>query len=139
MVERGKSTSTIMFDNIRKLFKRNDDFIPLLAGFDSKIFREIMERAIPPEQQTKVLRTTYHLTQLWPGGNSARIPELMVMVEATYPHLEHMADLEIFSTNWLAELAIVMQLTTGSAGGLVGQSEQFKQLLREALDNVQPD
>ena len=128
-----------MFDNIRKLFKRSDDFIPLPAGFDSKIFRVVMERAITPEQQTKVLRTTYHLTRLWPGGNSARIPEIMVMVEATYPHLEHMADLEIFSSDWLAELATVMQLTTGSADGLVSQSEQFKQLLREALENVRSD
>lgn len=98
-----------------------------------------MVRAITPEQQTKVLRTTYHLTQLWPGGSSARIPQVIVMIEATYPHLEHMADLEIFSTDWLAELATVMQLTTGSTDGLAGQSEQFRQLLREALDNVKPD
>jgi len=98
-----------------------------------------MERARSPEQQTKVLRTAYHLTQLWPGGDSARIPGVMVMVKATYPHLAHMADLEIFSTSWLAELAIVMQLTAGSADSLAGQSEQFKQLLREALDNVNSD
>lgn len=128
-----------MFDNFRKLFKHSDDFIPLPVGFDSKIFREVMVRAITPEQQTKVLRTTYHLTQLWPGGSSARIPQIIVMIEATYPHLEHMADLEIFSTDWLAELATVMQLTTGSTDGLAGQSKQFRQLLREALDNVKPD
>ena len=128
-----------MFHNIRKLFKRSEDFIPLPAGFDSKIFREVMERAITPEQQTKVLRTTYHLTRLWSGGNAAHIPQVVVMVEATYPHLEHMADLEIFSSEWLAELATVMQLTAASADVLVSQSEQFRQLLHEALANVRSD
>jgi len=128
-----------MFDSIRKLFKRSDDFIPLPKGFDSKIFRQVMVQAITPEQQTKVLRTTFHLTQLWKGGNSAHIPQVIVMVEATYPHLEHMADLEIFSSDWLAELATVLQLTADSADDLVSQSEQFKELLREALDNVKSD
>ena len=98
-----------------------------------------MVQAITPEQQTKVLRTTFHLTQLWKGGNSAHIPQVIVMVEATYPHLEHMADLEIFSSDWLAELATVLQLTADSADDLVSQSEQFKELLREALDNVKSD
>jgi len=128
-----------MFDNIRKLLKHNDEFIPLPVGYDSKVFNQVMEHAITPEQQTKVLRTTYHLTQLWRGGETAHIPQIIVMVDATYPHLELMADHEIFGTDWLAELAIVMQLTAGSADGLVGQSEQFKQLMREAYENVKSD
>ena len=44
-----------MFDSIRKLLKRNDEFIPLPVGLDSKIFNQIMVQAITPEQQTKVL------------------------------------------------------------------------------------
>ncbi len=128
-----------MFDNIRKLLKRNDEFIPLPLGLDSKIFNQVMVQAITPEQQTKVLRTAFHLTQLWKYGNTAHIPQVIVMVEATYPHLERMADLEIFGSDWLAELATVMQLTSDSADGLVSQSEQFEQLLREALDNVKSD
>jgi len=128
-----------MFDNIRRLFKKGDEFIPLPVGIDTKVFNQVMVRAISPDQQTKVLRTAYHLTQLWNGGETAHIPQIIVMVNAAYPHLERMADCEIFDTDWLAELAIVMQLTAGSANGLVGQSEEFKQLLREALENVQPD
>jgi len=128
-----------MFDILRKLLKRNDDFIPLPAGYDEKIFRLVMERAITPEQQTNVLRTTYHLSRLWNGGETARLLQLIVMVEPAYPHLARMADLEMFDTEWLAELAIVIELTTGSADNLVGQSEQFKQLLREAYENVRTD
>jgi hypothetical protein len=128
-----------MFDNIRKLFKRSDDFIPLPAGYDEKIFSLVMERAITPEQQTNVLRTAYHLSQLWSGGETANLLQIIVMVEPAYPHLARMADLEMFGTEWLAELAKVVELTTGSADNLVGQSEQFKQLLKEALDNVQSE
>lgn len=130
-----------MFDNIKKLLKRNDEFIPLPVGFgfDPEIFSQVMERAITPEQQTRVLRTAYHLNQLWNGGDTENIPRIIVMVEAAYPHLERMADLEIFGTDWLAELAIVMRLTAGSADGLVGQSEQFKELLQEAFENVKSD
>ena len=98
-----------------------------------------MEQAITPEQQTKVLRTAFHLTQLWKGGNTAHIPQVIVKVEATYPHLERMADLEIFGSDWLAELATVIQLTSDSADGLVSQLEQFEQILREALDNAKSD
>lgn len=61
------------------------------------------------------------------------------MVDAAYPHLEKMADLEIFGNEWLAELATVIKYTCGSADGLVGQSEQFKQLLRDAYENVNSD
>ncbi len=128
-----------MFDNIRKLLKHNNEFIPLPVGIDSKVFNQVMVRAITPDQQTKVLRTVYHLTQLWKVGETAHIPQIIVKVDAAYPHLERMADLEIFDTDWLAELAIVMQLTAGSADGLVGQSEQFKQLLQEAFENVKSD
>jgi hypothetical protein len=128
-----------MFDNIRKLLKRNDEFIPLPVGLDSKIFNQVMVQAITPEQQTKVLRTAFHLTQLWKGGNTAHIPQVIVKVEATYPHLERMADLEIFGSDWLAELATVIQLTSDSADGLVSQLEQFEQILREALDNAKSD
>ena len=128
-----------MFDNLRKLFKRNDEFIPLPAGYDEKIFRLVMERAITPEQQTNVLRTTYHLSRLWNGGETANLLQLIVMVEPVYPHLARMADLEMFGTEWLAELAKIIELTTGSADNLVGQSEQFKQLLREAYENVKSD
>ena len=128
-----------MFDNLRKLLKRKDDFIPLPVGYDEKIFRLVMERAITQEQQTNVLRTTYHLSRLWNGGETAKVLELIVIVEPAYPHLARMADLEMFGTEWLAELAKVIELTTGSADNLVGQSEQFKQLLREAYDNVKAD
>lgn len=128
-----------MFAALRKLFKRNDDFIPLPPGYDPEVFNSVLARAISPEQQTRVLRTAYHLTQLWNGEKTAHIPRIIVMVEASYPHLERMSDLEIFSDEWLAELAIVIKYTTGSADGLVGQSEQFKQLLREAYENVKSD
>jgi hypothetical protein len=128
-----------MFNNIKKLFKRNDDFIPLPLGYDPQVFNLVMTRAISPEQQTRVLRTAYHLTQLWSGGETAHIPRIIVTVEVNYPHLERMADLEMFGDEWLAELAIVIKLTSGSVDGLAGQSEQFRQLLREAYENVKPD
>lgn len=128
-----------MFDNIRKLFRRGDDFIPLPPGFDPEIFREVMERAKTPQQQTRVLRTVYHLTRLWPAGKAVHIPRAMVMVNAAYPRLARMSNLEIFGTEWLAELAVVMQLTAGSTDGLASQPESFRQLLREALENLKPD
>lgn len=128
-----------MFDNLRKFFKRKEDFIPLSLDCDPEVFNVVMTRAITPEQQTGVLRTAYHLTRLWSGGETAHIPRFIVTVNATYPHLERMADLEIFGDEWLAELAVVIKLTSGSANGLVGQSEQLKQLLREAYENVKAD
>jgi hypothetical protein len=128
-----------MFNNIKKLFRRNNEFIPLPLGYDPQVFNLVMTRAISPEQQTRVLRTAYYLTRLWNGGETARIPRIIVTVEVNYPHLERMADLEMFGDEWLAELAIVIKLTSGSADGLVSQSEQFRQLLREAYENVKPD
>jgi hypothetical protein len=117
-----------MFNNIKKLFRRNNEFIPLPVGYDPQVFNLVMTRAISPEQQTRVLRTAYHLTQLWNSNETARIP-----------HLERMADLEMFVDEWLAELATIMKLTSGSADGLVSQSEHFRQLLREAYENVKSD
>jgi hypothetical protein len=128
-----------MFNNIKKLFRRNNEFIPLPLGYDPQVFNLVMTRAISPEQQTRVLRTAYHLTQLWNGGETARIPRIIVTVEVNYPHLERMADLEMFGDEWLAELATIMKLTSGSADGFVSQSEHFRQLLREAYENVKPD
>ena len=128
-----------MFDTLRKLFKRNDNFMPLPVGYDPKVFNSIMSLAITQEQQTRVMRTAYHLTQLWNSDKMAHIPRVIVLVEANYPHLERMADLEIFGDEWLAELAIVMQYTSGSADSLAGQSEQFRQLLGEAYENLKGD
>ena len=128
-----------MFINIKKLFRRNNEFIPLPAGYDPQVFNLVMTRAISPEQQTRVLRSAYHLTQLWNSNETARIPQIIVTVEVNYPHLERMADLEMFGDEWLAELATIMKLTSGSADGLVSQSEHFRQLLREAYENVKPD
>ena len=126
-----------MFENFRKLLRHDEKIIPLPPGFDSKVFNQVISRAISPEQQTKVLRTTYHLTQLWQGSKTSEITEIIVMVDAAYPHLERMSDLVIFDTDWLAELAIVVKLTMGSADNLVGQSEHFKQILKEAFENIQ--
>ena len=128
-----------MIDRVRKFFRRSDELIPLPEGFDSKIFSQVTVHAETPEQQTKVLRTTFHLAQLWKDSDSAHIPQVMVMVEATYPHLERMADLEISSSDWLAELATVMQLTADSADDLVRQSKEIDQLLRETLDKAKSD
>ena len=128
-----------MFNNIKKLFRRNNEFIPLPLGYDPQVFNLVMTRAISTEQQTKVLRTAYHLTRLWGGGETAHIPQIIVTLESNYPHLERMADLEMFGDAWLAELATIMKLTSGSADGLAGQSEQFRQLLHEAYENVKSD
>lgn len=127
-----------MFDHIRKLFHRGDEFIPLPPGFDPEIFREVMGRAKTPQQQTRVLRTVYHLTRLWPAGEAAHIPRAMIMLDAAYPRLARMSNLEMFGSEWLAELAAVMQLTAGSADGLASQPESFRQLLRAALENLKP-
>ena len=108
-------------------------------GYDAEIFRLVMERAITQEQQTNVLRTSYHLSQLWQGEENRRILHVILMVEPAYPHLATMANLEIFGDNWLAELATVVKLTMGSVDNLVGPSEQFKTLLQEAFDNMHPD
>lgn len=34
----------------------------------------------------------------------------MLMIDATYPHLEKMADLDISSADWLAELTKAMEI-----------------------------
>lgn len=98
-----------------------------------------MVRAETPEQRVKVMRTACRLAQLWEDGNQAHIPRLMVMIEATYPHLERMADLEVYSSDWLAELATAMQVTANSTDDFARQSEEFDQLLRDALDKAKPD
>ncbi len=128
-----------IIDRIRKFFGRSDELIPLPEGFDSKIFSQVMVRAKTPEQQTKVAHTAFYLARLWKDGNSAHIPQVMAMVEATYPHLERMADLEPLSSDWLAELATAMQLTAESADDLVRETEEIDQLLRAALDNSKSD
>lgn len=128
-----------MFDKVRKLFKRNNEVIPLPEGYDSEIFTQVMERAITPEQQTGVLRTAYHLTRLWNGGDTAQIPRVITMVEANYPHLERMAAHEIFSQEWLDELKTVLLTTADSAEVLVYLPKDFRQLLLDTLNNLEPD
>lgn len=125
-----------MFENFKKLLGRRGQSIPLPAGYDQKIFDLVMERSISQEQQANVLRTTYHLSQLWNGRETAGILEVIAVNEPTYPHLARMADLEMFGEEWLAELAKVVEMTTGAADNLVGQSDHFKQLLRDAYENI---
>jgi hypothetical protein len=111
-------------DRIRKLFNRND-----ADRFGVQVFSQIVACAKTPEQQDKVLCTVSHLARLWKEGDAVRIPQVMAMVEETYPHLERMADLEIHSAEWLAELAAATQITADSADGTVQQTEKFDQLL----------
>lgn len=128
-----------IIDRIRRLFGRGDELIPLPEGFDSQIFSQVMVRAETREQQAKVMRTALQLAQLWKDGDQAHLPRAMVMVEATYPHLERMADLEVYGSDWLSELAAAMQATADSADDLVWQSKETAQLLRDALDKSPPD
>lgn len=128
-----------MFDNIKKLFKRDNEVIPLPEGYDSEIFTQVMERAITPEQQSSVLRTTYHLSRLWNGVDTGQIPAAITMVDANYPHLERMAALEIFSQEWLSELKTVLQITANAADVLVYLPKNFRTMLLDALDNLEPD
>ncbi len=111
-------------NRIRKLFNRND-----ADRFGMKVFSQVVACAKTPEQQDKVLCTISHLVRLWKEGDAARIPQVMAMVEETYPYLERMADLEIHSTEWLAELAAATQITADSAEGTVQPTEKFDQLL----------
>jgi len=111
-------------ERIRKLFNRND-----ADRFGMQVFSQIVASAKTPEQQDKVLCTVSHLARLWKEGDSVRIPQVMAMVEETYPHLERMADLEIHSAGWLVELAAATQITADSADGTVQQTEKFDQLL----------
>jgi len=128
-----------IIDRIRKFFGHSDELIPLPEGFDSQIFSQVMVRAKTPEQRTKVAQTAFYLARLWKDGESAHIPQVMVMVEATYPHLEQMANLEPLSSDWLTELATVMQLTADSADDLVRETEEINQLLQAALDKPKSD
>jgi len=128
-----------MFENIKKLLKRDDGIIPLPAGYDSEIFNQVLMRSISSEQQTAVLRTSYHLSQLWCAGDTEEIPRAITMVDAAYPHLERMADLVLFSEEWLDELNTVIQITSNSAEVSLYYPEQFKQLLHDALENLQPE
>jgi hypothetical protein len=111
-------------DRIRRLFRHNQ-----ADRFGVQTFSQIVACSKTPEQQDKVLRTVFHLTRLWKDGDAVHIPQVMAMVEGTYPHLERMADLEIHSAQWLAELAAATQITADSASGTVQQSEKIDQLL----------
>ena len=128
-----------IIDRIRRLFGRSDDLIPLPEGFDSQIFGEVIVRAETPEQKTKVMHTAFQLAQLWKDSNQAHLPRVMVMIDATYRHLERMADLEAYGPAWLAELAAAIQVTADSADDLVRQSADIDRLLRNALEKAKPD
>ena len=128
-----------IIDRIRRLFGRSNDLIALPEGFDSQIFSQVIVRAETPEQKTKVMHTAFQLAQLWKDGNQAHVPRVMVMIDATYPHLERMADLEAYGSDWLSELAAAMQVTADSADDLVRQSEEIDRLLRDSLDKEKPD
>lgn len=122
-----------IIESIRLLFShRKDDLIPLPAGYDSQIYSEVMMRIAAPEQQSKVMRAAFQLAQLWQYGDLAHIPRVMVMVEATYPHLERMADLEVYTTDWLSELTAAMQLTAEFTGNHDQLSEEIDRLLHDA-------
>ena len=111
-------------DRIRKLFNRND-----ADRFGMKVFSQVVACAKTPEQQDKVLCTISHLARLWKEGDAVRIPQIMAMVEDTYPHLERMADLEIHSAEWLVELAAATQITADSADDTVQPTGELDQLL----------
>ena len=91
-----------------------------------------MTRISIPEQQTRIIRTAYQLTQLWQYGDLSHIPHVMIMFEATYPHLERMADLEIYSSGWLTELIAAMQLTAKFTGNQSQLAAEIERLMCDA-------
>lgn len=119
-----------IIESIRLLFgRRSDDLIPLPEGYDSQIYSEIMSRISIPEQQTRLIRATFQLAQLWQSGDLSRIPRVIIMFESTYPHLERMADLEIYSSGWLAELIVALQLTAKFTGNQPQLAEEIERLM----------
>ena len=119
--------------SIRLLFgRRRDDLIPLPAGYDAQIYNAVMLRIAVPERQTRVMRAAFQLAQLWQYGDLSHIPRVMIMIEATYPYLERMADLDVYSPDWLAELIAAMQLTAKYTGNQDQLSEEIDRLLRDA-------
>ena len=97
-----------------------------------------MQRVSIPERQTRIIRTTFQLAELWQYGDLSHIPRVMIMFEATYPHLERMADLEIYSSTWLFELIAALQITAKVTGNQGQLAEEIDRLMRdvELLDNT---
>lgn len=122
-----------IIESIRLLFGRHkDNLIPLPPGYDAQIYTDVMTRVSGPEQQTRLIRATFQLAQLWQYGELSHIPRIMVMFEATYPHLERMADLEIYSSDWLIELIAALQLTAKFTGNQSQLAEEIDRLMRDA-------
>ena len=120
-------------ESIRLLFsRRREELIPLPPGFDEQIYSEVMTRVSLPEQQTRIIRSAFLLANLWQYGELSRIPHVMIMFEATYPHLERMSDLEIYSSGWLAELIAALQLTARFTGKQSQLAEEIERLMRDA-------
>lgn len=122
-----------LIESIRLLFGRQrDDLIPLPPGYDTQIYNEVMSRISIPEQQTRIIRAAFQLEQLWQYGDLSHIPRVIIMFEETYPHLERMSDLEIYSSKWLTELIAALQLTAKITGNQVQLAEEIERLMHDA-------
>lgn len=127
----GRSKGII--ESIRILFgRRREELIPLPTGFDEQIYSEVMTRVSLPVQQTRIIHSAFQLVKLWQYGELSHIPRVMVMFEETYPHLERMAGLEIYSSGWLTELIAALQLTAGFTGNQSQLAEEIERLMRDA-------
>ena len=122
-----------IIESIRLLFgQRREELIPLPPGYDAEIYTEVMSRVTLPERQTRLIRASFQLAQLWQHGELSHIPRVMIMFEATYPHLERMADLEIYSSDWLTELIAALQLTAKLTGNQSQLTDEIGRLMQDA-------
>ena len=71
----------------------------------------ILARARDAEQVEKVTIAAQQIEQIWTGENR-NLLKAMLMIDATYPHLEKMADLAPMSAEWMSEWSKAMEVAS---------------------------
>ncbi len=98
---------------------------------DTSNTANILSRARDSVQAEKVTTAVQQIEQISTKEEERNIIRIMLMIDATYPHFENMADLDTLSADWLVEFTKAMKIATEGADQLLKRQEEVSRMLDE--------
>jgi len=91
----------------------------------------ILARARDSTQVEKVTAAVQQIEQIWANEEQRNLVKTMLMIDATYPHFERMADLRPLSAPWIAEWTKAMEVANEGADKLLNEQKALSRILDE--------
>ena len=104
---------------------------------DTRNTANILARARDSVQVKKVTTAVHQIEQIWTKEEERNLIKIMLMIDATYPHFEKMADLDVLSEDWLSELIKAMEIATEGADQLLKEQEEVSRKVSRMLDEIE--